>query len=269
MDSFLLSPTLLGGGVGDKPPVAVGNYSKKIPEAFEPWSRAHQIVLMNVNAFHSREWSMSNFSCSLTRNITSHSKENLAFHSLLRWKMIIIQILATSLIQSLFERLGEYTFWAQEWKGECLCQSDWLFNPFTPKGDQFQFSHIEDTKRTELVLVQWSRPGKDGHWARIVAKVRSVPLCACRGKDASGRVDCGSVAWICLLGTVGVTFPVLVNSGKVEYRYFVTPFRSIDTLLSLLMTTMNYPCAWRTRIIHLHHHHHHHLFDFCNLMIWH
>ena len=44
-------------------------------------------------------------------------KENLAFHSLLRWKVIILQILATSLIQSLFERLGEYTFWAQEWKG--------------------------------------------------------------------------------------------------------------------------------------------------------
>ena len=39
------------------------------------------------------------------------------FHSLLRWKVIILQILATSLIQSLFERLGEYTFWAQEWKG--------------------------------------------------------------------------------------------------------------------------------------------------------
>ena len=60
---------------------------------------------------------MSKFPCSLTRNITSHSMENLAFHSLLRWKVIILQILATSLIQSLFERLGEYTFWAQEWKG--------------------------------------------------------------------------------------------------------------------------------------------------------
>ena len=30
---------------------------------------------------------MSNFSCSLNRNIKSHSKENLAFHSLLRWKI--------------------------------------------------------------------------------------------------------------------------------------------------------------------------------------
>ena len=66
--------------------------------------------------FHSWEWSMSKFP-RLTRNMTSYSMENLTFHSLLRWKVIILQILATSLIQSLFERLGEYTFWAQEWKG--------------------------------------------------------------------------------------------------------------------------------------------------------
>ena len=58
---------------------------------------------------------MSKFPCSLTRNMTSHSMENLTFHSLLRWKVIILQILATSRIQLLFERLGEYTFWAQEW----------------------------------------------------------------------------------------------------------------------------------------------------------
>ena len=41
-----------------------------------------------VLAFHSQEWSISNFSCSPTRNITSYSMENLAFHSLLtdeRW----------------------------------------------------------------------------------------------------------------------------------------------------------------------------------------
>ena len=34
---------------------------------------------------------------SLTRNITSHSMKNLAFHSLLRWNMIILPILTTSL----------------------------------------------------------------------------------------------------------------------------------------------------------------------------
>ena len=51
--------------------------------------------------FHSWEWSMSKFPCSLTRNMTSHSKENLAFHSLLRGKMILIQILTTLCIFSL------------------------------------------------------------------------------------------------------------------------------------------------------------------------
>ena len=42
-----------------------------------------------------QKWSMSNFSCSITRNITSHSMENLVFHGLLRWKMIIAPILTT------------------------------------------------------------------------------------------------------------------------------------------------------------------------------
>ena len=38
---------------------------------------------LKFNPF-SQEWSNSNFPCSLTRKITSHSMENLAFHSLLR-----------------------------------------------------------------------------------------------------------------------------------------------------------------------------------------
>ena len=43
---------------------------------------------------------MSTFPCSLTRlTITSPSMKNLAFHSLPRWKMIILPLLATSLIQ--------------------------------------------------------------------------------------------------------------------------------------------------------------------------
>ena len=40
---------------------------------------------------------MQKFPCNLTRNIASYSIENLAFHSLLRWKMIILPILTTSL----------------------------------------------------------------------------------------------------------------------------------------------------------------------------
>ena len=44
------------------------------------------------------QWSISNFPCSLTRNITPRSMKKLAFHSLLRWKMIMLPILTTSLI---------------------------------------------------------------------------------------------------------------------------------------------------------------------------
>ena len=57
------------------------------------------------------------FPCSLTRNITSHSMKNLAFHSLLRWEMIILPILTTSFIHFSLGRLGECTFWTWDWKG--------------------------------------------------------------------------------------------------------------------------------------------------------
>ena len=55
---------------------------------------------------------MSIFPCSLTRNITTRSMENLAFHSLLRWKMVILPILANSPMYFLFKMLGECAFWA-------------------------------------------------------------------------------------------------------------------------------------------------------------
>ena len=48
------------------------------------------------NPFHSWDWSISNFPCSLTNNITSHSMKNLAFHSLLI--MILLPILTPSCI---------------------------------------------------------------------------------------------------------------------------------------------------------------------------
>ena len=61
-------------------------------------------------------WSISNFSCSLTSNITSNSMENLACDSLLRrWKIINHSHYLTNTY--LFKRLGEWTFWAWEWKG--------------------------------------------------------------------------------------------------------------------------------------------------------
>ena len=42
----------------------------------------------HVTTGHASWWSISNFSCSLTINTTSHSMKNSAFHRLLGWKMI-------------------------------------------------------------------------------------------------------------------------------------------------------------------------------------
>ena len=63
-------------------------------------------------------WLMSNFPRSLTKNITSHSMKNLAFHHLLRWKIIILPILITPLMHFSLGRLGECTFSTWEWKGQ-------------------------------------------------------------------------------------------------------------------------------------------------------
>ena len=60
--------------------------------------------------FHSQEWSISDFPCCLTRNITWHSMKNLAFQSLLRWKMIILLILTTSLIHLSALKVGRVYF---------------------------------------------------------------------------------------------------------------------------------------------------------------
>ena len=60
---------------------------------------------------------ISNSPCSLNRNITLDHMKNLTFHSLLRWKMIILPILTTPLIHFSLEVLGNVrTFWASEWK---------------------------------------------------------------------------------------------------------------------------------------------------------
>ena len=56
---------------------------------------ADSYVYVNLS-FHSQEWSISHFSCSLTKNITWHSVKNLAVHSFLRSKMIILPKFTTS-----------------------------------------------------------------------------------------------------------------------------------------------------------------------------
>ena len=61
--------------------------------------------------FDSQEWSISNFSCSLTGNyLTTHNMENLTFHHLLRWKLIILPTIPTSLIYIFRARNWEKTF---------------------------------------------------------------------------------------------------------------------------------------------------------------
>ena len=88
----------------------------------EYWHTAIYRIIYNTlfQPFHSQEQSnISNFSCSLTSNIASHSMKKLAFHSLLRWKMIILPILTTSLIHFSLGRLGEIecSFRTWEWMG--------------------------------------------------------------------------------------------------------------------------------------------------------
>ena len=89
--------------------------------------------------------------CSLTRNITPHSMKNLTFHSLLRWKVVILQILATSLIQSLFERLGEYTFIAQEWKGEPFHSQEWSMQSHFSKPTHMEDDYINNSLTTSPI----------------------------------------------------------------------------------------------------------------------
>ena len=94
--------------------------------------------------FYSQEWSISNFPCSLTRNITSHSMKNLAFHSLLRWKIIILSIsyyityISKTIGRMYFLSLGvkrlnlewRLTWYAADWHGKVTrpsCQTlPWL-----------------------------------------------------------------------------------------------------------------------------------------------
>ena len=71
---------------------------------------------------------MSNLPCSFSRNITSHTMKNLAFHGSLRWKRIILSILATSLVHFLFKMLRECTFWA--YRSRVRSQGYW-FSHFT------------------------------------------------------------------------------------------------------------------------------------------
>ena len=57
-----------------------------------------------------QEWSISDFPCSLTRNITSHSMKDLAFYGLLRCKMIILLILNYLTLYISLQKVGKTLF---------------------------------------------------------------------------------------------------------------------------------------------------------------
>ena len=73
---------------------------------------------------------MSNFPCSLTRNITLHTMENLAFHSLLRWNIIVLPILTTSLVHLSLKG----------WENVFHKHGNERVNPFTPRVVNFEFA---------------------------------------------------------------------------------------------------------------------------------
>ena len=82
---------------------------------------------LNVRLF---VWSISDFPCSLTRNITSHSMKNLAFHSLLRWKMIILPVLTILILHLSLKGWENVLFWTWElWKGQSYRENQvaWSF----------------------------------------------------------------------------------------------------------------------------------------------
>ena len=86
---------------------------------------------------------MSNFSCSLTNNSTSPSTKNLAFHTILRWKMIALPILTTSLIHFLFKRFGECTFW--ELGSERVKKTERPWGRFVEQYDYYDCLHSTET----------------------------------------------------------------------------------------------------------------------------
>ena len=95
----------------------IQEHERKIKALEEKYEQKCKELGVRTPPFHSWEWSMSNFSCSLSLNITSHSMENLAFHSLLRWEIIIRQILTTSLIHHLLKNVGRMYFLSLGVKG--------------------------------------------------------------------------------------------------------------------------------------------------------
>ena len=89
----------------------------------------------------------------------------LGFYSLLRWKMIILPILPTSIIHFLSNRLGECTFWSQDWKVQPFhsqIQKSTFSQPFKEKiykwsNEKWQYNHLssELAMKSQVLHTVW------------------------------------------------------------------------------------------------------------------
>ena len=124
-----------------------------------------------VNPFSpKRQRSISNFTYSLARNTTQHSMKNLAFHSLLRWMMNILEILTNSLNAFLLKTLEVCTSLRVKTKqtvnqSECFSQqSCYCTQPIRKEAPDSCFS----TPFSHLCLDQrcsaWRSRDSSDHW---------------------------------------------------------------------------------------------------------
>ena len=90
------------------------NYESNLAKPLYHYVRIY--IFSMHQRFHSQEWSKSIFSCCVNKSITKHSMKNLAFHTLFRWRMIVLPILYSlhHLVYISLKRLGRMYFLRRE-----------------------------------------------------------------------------------------------------------------------------------------------------------
>ena len=92
--SFLPAPSaVVSARLSARPlhdlPLGILGCLRTVWRSLATWRCQNWMCGPSASNMHSQEWSIPKLSCSLTRNITSRSMENLAFHSLLRWERLL------------------------------------------------------------------------------------------------------------------------------------------------------------------------------------
>ena len=119
---------------------------------FGVWPGAHFRLWWPLR---SQEWFISNFSCSPNSNITSHSMKNLAFHSLLGWKMIILTNSHYLTYTFLFLRVGRMYFLNKKGKIQTWhIKGPWHFSRHF--GIQI-IPHILFLHSNLIFLIEWTK----------------------------------------------------------------------------------------------------------------